>query len=49
MCGRIDRASAAFGRLDMAFNPGDAAGELAANFDRMNAINASRSLGVHES
>jgi NAD(P)-dependent dehydrogenase (short-subunit alcohol dehydrogenase family) len=42
----VERAVAAFGRLDMAFNnagiqvpPSDAADELAENFDRVNAIN----------
>jgi NAD(P)-dependent dehydrogenase (short-subunit alcohol dehydrogenase family) len=42
----VDRAIAAFGRLDMAFNnagvqvpPSDAADETAENFDRVNAIN----------
>src|SRR4051812_10224424 len=46
VAGMIDRAVAAFGRLDMAFNnagiqvpPSDAADELAENFDRVNAIN----------
>jgi NAD(P)-dependent dehydrogenase (short-subunit alcohol dehydrogenase family) len=42
----VDRAVAAFGRLDMAFNnagiqapPSDAADESAENFDRVNAVN----------
>jgi NAD(P)-dependent dehydrogenase (short-subunit alcohol dehydrogenase family) len=42
----VERAVAAFGRLDMAFNnagvqvpPSDAADETAENFDRVNAIN----------
>jgi NAD(P)-dependent dehydrogenase (short-subunit alcohol dehydrogenase family) len=42
----VERAIAAFGRLDMAFNnagvqvpPSDAADETAENFDRVNAIN----------
>jgi NAD(P)-dependent dehydrogenase (short-subunit alcohol dehydrogenase family) len=42
----VERAVAAFGRLDMAFNnagiqvpPSDAADEPAENFDRVNAIN----------
>jgi NAD(P)-dependent dehydrogenase (short-subunit alcohol dehydrogenase family) len=46
VAGMVERAVAAFGRLDMAFNnagiqvpPSDAADELAENFDRVNAIN----------
>src|SRR6266446_6393396 len=42
----VERAGAAFGRLDMAFNnagiqvpPSDAADETAENFDRVNAVN----------